>query len=195
MVANTILLGVIGRPHGVRGLMHVTSYTAEPDDLTAYGTLSDANGRVFSLAWRAAGVAEISEIVAGQAVKLIDREAAARLTNTRLFIARDRLAPAEADEFYLADLIGIAAVDGAGTPLGRVSAVHDYGAGISLEIERAKGDNLLIPFTRAAVPVVDIGAGRVVVNPPHEVPGEVRGEVPVDARGEVIAAGRSEAAE
>ena len=191
MAANTILLGVIGRPHGVRGLVHVTSYTAEPDDLTAYGTLSDGNGRVFSLVWRATGVAEIREIVAGQVVKIFDREAAARLTNTRLFIARDRLAPADADEFYLADLIGIAAVDGAGAKLGRVTAVHDYGAGISLEIELAEGENLLIPFTRAAVPVVDIGAGRLVVHPPHEVPGEARGEAP----GEIIVAARSEAAE
>ena len=169
MPDSTILLGVIGRPHGVRGLVHVTSYTAEPDDLTAYGALSDAKGREFWLVWRAAGVAEISEIVAGQAVKLADREAAARLTNTKLFIARNRLPPADAEEFYLADLIGIAAMDGAGAPLGRVAAVHDYGAGTSLEIERADGDNLLIPFTRAAVPEVDVAAGRLVVNPPEEV--------------------------
>ena len=169
MPDSTILLGVIGRPHGVRGLVHVTSYTAEPDDLTAYGTLSDAKGRVFSMTWRVAGVAEISEIVAGQVVKVTDREAAARLTNTRLFVARELLPSAGEDEFYLADLIGIVAVDGAGAAVGRVAAVHDYGAGTSLEIERADGDNLLIPFTRAAVPEVDVAAGRLVVNPPAEI--------------------------
>ena len=190
-----ILLGVIGRPHGVRGLLRVASYTADPADLAAYGVLSDAGGRLFDVVWRAAGTAEVSEFIDGRRVKVSTREAAEKLTNTKLFVARDRLPPPDEDEFYFSDVIGLAAVDAAGLAVGVVTAVHDYGAGISLEIERAKGDNLLIPFTRAAVPVVDIGAGRVVVNPPHEVPGEVRGEVPVDARGEVIAAGRSEAAE
>ena len=169
MPDSHILLGVIGRPHGVRGLVHVTSYTADPDDLAAYGVLSDAKGREFVLSWRAEGVAEVSEIVAGGKVKITDRDGAARLTNTRLFIARDKLPPAAEDEFYLADLIGIVAVDGAGTALGRVSAVHDYGAGTSLEIERAGGDSLLVPFTRASVPQVDVAAGRLVVNPPDEI--------------------------
>lgn len=169
MPDTTILLGVIGRPHGVRGLVHVTSYTADSNDLTAYGPLSDAKGRSYLLTWRVAGVAEVSEMVAGQPVKLADREAAARLTNTRLFIDRNRLPPADDDEFYLADLIGIVAVDTAGATLGRVSVVHDYGAGTSLEIERAEGDNLLVPFTRASVPEVDLRAGRLVVNPPEEI--------------------------
>ena len=169
MSDSAILLGVIGRPHGVRGLVHVTSYTAEPEDLTAYGALADARGRQFTLSWRSEGVAEVSEIIAGLAVKITDRDGAARLTNTRLFVARDRLAPAGAEEFYLADLIGIAAFDGLGAILGRVVAVHDYGAGTSIEIERKAGDNLLIPFTRAAVPEVDVAGGRLVANPPDEV--------------------------
>lgn len=166
---SVILMGVIGRPHGVRGLVHVTSYTADPQDLTVYGALADADGREFVLSWRAEGVAEVSEIVGCRAVKITDRDLAARLTNTRLFIARNRLPPAGEDEFYLADLIGIAAVDGAGAALGRVTAVHDYGAGTSLEIERAAGGSLLVPFTHAAVPKVDIAAGRLVVNPPAEL--------------------------
>ena len=169
MPDSNILLGVIGRPHGVRGLVHVTSYTADPDDLTAYGVLSDAKGREFLLSWRAEGVAEIVEIVAGLPVKITDRDGAARLTNTRLLVARDRLPPAAADEFYLADLVGIVAVDGAGAALGRVIAVHDYGAGTSLEIARDGQDSLLIPFTHASVPEVDVAAGRLVVNPPEEI--------------------------
>jgi 16S rRNA processing protein RimM len=169
MPETAILLGVIGRPHGVRGLVHVTSYTADPNDLTAYGPLSDTKGRSFLLTWRAAGVAEVSEMVAGQPIKLADREAAARLTNTRLFIERDRLPSADDDEFYLADLVGIVAVDTDGATVGRVAVVHDYGAGTSLEIERAEGDSLLVPFTHASVPEVDVRAGRLVVNPPEEV--------------------------
>jgi len=100
--------------------------------------------------------------------KITDRDAAARLTRTELFIDRDRLPPAEEDEFYLADLVGLAAVDPSGTMLGTVQTVHDYGAGASLEIF-GEGRPLLVPFTKEAVPVVDISAGRVVIQPPAEI--------------------------
>jgi 16S rRNA processing protein RimM len=83
-------LGVIGRAHGVRGLVRVTSHTADPAALTDYGPLSDV-GAAFTLRWVGEGIAEISEIVDGKPVKVADRTAAERLTNTRLFIERDRL--------------------------------------------------------------------------------------------------------
>jgi 16S rRNA processing protein RimM len=163
-----ILLGVIGRPHGVRGLLHVTSHTADPTDLTAYGPLSDATGKIFSVQWRGAGIAEIFEHVDGHAIKVTDRDAAAKLTNTQLFIYRDRLPPPDADEFYFSDLVGLEAVDSNGAPLGKVATVHDYGAGTSLEVV---GENisLIVPFTRACVPVVDLAAHRVVIVPPGEI--------------------------
>ena len=167
MPAGRVLVGVIGRPHGVRGLVRVHSYTAEPDDLAGYGPLVDEKGRQFTLSWRGEGVAEISELFAGAPVRVADRDAAARLTNVRLYISRDRLPPPETDEFYLVDLIGMAAAGETG-PIGRVAAVHDYGAGASLEIERPNLSPLLVPFTRACVPEVDIAAGRVTVDPPHE---------------------------
>jgi 16S rRNA processing protein RimM len=121
-----ILMGVIGRPHGVRGLVRVTSYA---DDLTAYGPLSDAKGRRFALRSRGDGVAEIAELVGGTEVKLADRAAAEKLTNTRLYIERAQLPEPEEDEFYLADLIGLVAFDTGGVRLGSIVAVHDYGAG------------------------------------------------------------------
>jgi 16S rRNA processing protein RimM len=163
-----ILLGVLGRPHGVRGLLRVTSYTEDPGALTEYGDLSDETGRVFVLHWRAEGIVEVAERIGGSLRKVSDREAAARLTNTRLYIDRARLPAAEADEFYLADLIGLAAIDASGHEIGRVASVHDYGAGTSLEIAGG-GTSLLVPFTRTAVPAVDIAAGRVTVSPPAEV--------------------------
>ena len=166
MPERRILLGVIGRAHGVRGLVRVTSYA---DDLTGYGPLSDANGRRFVLRRRGEGVAEIAELIDGAEVKVADREAAERLTNTRLYVDRDRLPEPREDEFYLADLIGLAAFDGAGRRLGSVIAVHDYGAGASLEIEQDTGPPLLVPFTRASVPAVDVAAGAIVVDPPDEV--------------------------
>jgi 16S rRNA processing protein RimM len=166
---NRIQLGVIGRPHGVRGLVRVTSHTADPADLTAYGPLSDAQGRLFTLHWKAAGVAEVSFVVNGAAAKVTDRSTAEKLTNTRLFIDRSALPPTDEEEFYLADLIGLAAVDPTGNLIGTVAVVHDYGAGASLEIERAGAAFLIVPFTRTCVPTVEIATGRVVVVSPDEV--------------------------
>ncbi len=159
-----ILLGVVGRPHGVRGLVHVQSYTADPADLAAYGALTDDAGRKWTLAWRGVGVAELR----GADGPLRDRNAAERLVNTRLYTDRDRLPAPEADEFYLADLVGLAAVTPDGSALGQVAAIHDYGAGASLEIAR-DGQPLLAPFTRACVPEVDLAAGHVVVDMPEEI--------------------------
>ncbi len=165
MPTPRILMGVVGRPHGVRGLVHVQSYTAQPLDLPEYGPLLDDAGRTWTLAWRGDGVAELRD-AGGR--PLADRTAAERLTNTKLFVERERLPEPDADDFYLSDLVGLQATTADGAALGRVAAVHDYGAGTSLEIV---GDAapLLVPFTRACVPDVDVAAGRVVVAPPHEV--------------------------
>lgn len=164
MSADRILLGVIGRPHGVHGLVRVTSHAADPADLTAYGPLSDERGRRFTLRWHSEGVVEVVEHVNGAAIKVADRAAAEKLTNTRLYVARAALPPTEEDEFYLSDLVGLDAIDTSGTRIGTVTAVHDYGAGASLEIARPDAPSLLAPFTRATVPVVDVGEGRVVVD-------------------------------
>lgn len=168
MLAGRIELGVIGRAHGVRGLVKITSHTADPADLTAYGPLSDPEGRHYALRWAGDGVAEVSRIVDGVAVKVTDRSAAEKLTNTRLYVDRSALPPADEDEFYLADLIGLVVTDPSGRSLGTVAVVHDYGAGASLEIT-GSGAPLIVPFTAACVPTVDVAGGRLVVVPPHEV--------------------------
>ena len=147
----------------------MTSHTADPSALTGYGPLSDLAGRRFTLRWIGEGIAEISEIVDGKPVKIADRTAAERLTNTKLFITRDRLPVPEDDEYYLADLIGLVAISADGTPLGIVSVVHDYGAGVSLEIAQDQAGSLLVPFTAECVPEVDVASGRVVVALPDEV--------------------------
>lgn len=176
MPGSPIQLGVIGRPHGVRGLVRVTSHTADPAALTAYGPLSDGGKRQFVLRWKGEGIAEVAELVDGVPVKIADRTAAEKLTNIRLFIDRAALPPPEeADEFYLADLIGLPTYDESGAIVGSVGTVHDYGAGVSLEIVRPAGAPLVVPFTQACVPVVDIPGGRIVVVPPDEIevsPGE-----------------------
>lgn len=164
MPENRILMGVIGRPHGVRGLVRVTSYA---EDITAYGPLTDANGRRLVLHWRGEGVAEIAEVAGEAQVKVADRTAAEKLINTQLFIERTQLPEPDDDEFYLADLIGLAAFDADGEQLGTITAVHDYGAGASLEIAGAR--NVIVPFTQACVPQVDVASGRVIVAVPQEV--------------------------
>lgn len=156
-----VLLGEIGRPHGVRGLVHVRSFTADPEDLTAYGPLTDGSGaRSFALELLSGDLARIEGVA--------DRDAAARLTGTKLYVARDALPPPEdPDEFYLSDLEGLSAFTEAGAPLGRVRSVEDHGAGAFLVLEGPP--ERLIPFTQAAVPAVDLRAGRITVVPPAEI--------------------------
>jgi 16S rRNA processing protein RimM len=164
MSPNRILLGQFGRPHGVRGLLRVQSFTADPAAIAVYGPVTDETGRrTFRLR-----VVQPGEMPVVAVEGVADRAAAAKLTGTRLYVARDRLpAPAE-DEFYHADLIGLAVEDASGQRLGTIVTVNDHGAGAFLEIETG-AQPLLLPFTRAAVPVVDPARGRVVVAPPAEV--------------------------
>lgn len=164
MPPDRVLLGVFGRPHGVRGHLRVQSFTADPSGIAAYGPVSDEEGaRSFSL--RVVQTGEMP-VVAVEGVS--DRDAAARLTGTRLYVARDRLPAPAADEFYHADLIGLAAEDASGRRIGTVVAVNDHGAGAFLEID-AGAQPLLVPFTRGSVPVVDLAGRRVVVAPPGEI--------------------------
>ena len=159
-------MGVVGRPHGVRGLVHVHSYMDEPADLARYSPLFDERGRAWTLAWRSEGVAQLQD-ADGKAVA--DRTAAEKLVNMRLHVDRSALPQPDEDEFYLADLVGMQAVGADGVALGRVSAVHEYGAGPSLEIEREAAAALLVPFTRDAVPEIDLETGRLIVVPPSEI--------------------------
>jgi 16S rRNA processing protein RimM len=172
MTGKRILVGEIGRPHGVRGLVKLRSFTADPDAIASYGPLTDEAGtRRIALTVLAEGLGRIEGVA--------DRDAAARLTGTRLYVERDRLPPAEDDEFYLADLVGLAAATEAGQSLGTVRAVEDHGAGAFLVLDGPP--ERMLPFTRAVVPVVDIAGGRLVVALPEEVvvqpqPGDAPGD-------------------
>jgi 16S rRNA processing protein RimM len=97
-----------------------------------------------------------------------DRDTAERLTNIKLYVPRERLPPPADDEFYYADLIGLAAVSPDGTAIGTIIAVQNFGAGDLIEIQPAGGGMaMFLPFTKAAVPTVDLAAGRVTVVPPE----------------------------
>ena len=164
MQRQPILLGVIGRPHGVRGHVHVICHAEHPDALTAYGRLDTPCGRAFSVRWVASGIAALTEHTSAGPRPVETRDQAAALTRLALQIDRAALPAPQADEFYLADLIGMQAVALDGTLVGTVRAVHDYGAGASIEI-----DDQLLPFTRACVPAIDLDHNRLTIDPPHEI--------------------------
>ncbi len=164
---SLILMGVIGKPHGVRGAVHVHGYGTDVQAIADL-PLRDDHGRVVNLTWIGDGIARVSIEQDGQAVAIKDRDAAARLTNTKLMVPRASLPSTASEEFYLADLIGITAYLADGSKVGLVAAVHDYGAGASLELD----SGMLIPFTRTAVPAVDLATSRIIIAPPVEIIGE-----------------------
>jgi 16S rRNA processing protein RimM len=161
--AKRVCVGVVTGPHGVGGAVRIKSFTARPEDVGAYGPLADETGaRRFAL--RLVGTAK--GVLIARLSGIDDRNHAEELRGLRLYLPRAALPQPEAEEYYHADLIGLAAALPDGTPLGRVRAVHDFGAGDTLEIERADRLPAMVPFTRTIVPIVDIEAGRLVVAPP-----------------------------
>ena len=162
---SRVCLGVVGAPHGVRGAVRIKSFTGEPAAIAGYGALEDENGaRRFTL--RIIGAAKGDGMVIAKLSGIADRDRAEALRGLRLYAPRAALPAIGDDEFYHADLVGLAALLEDGTRLGAVIAVHDFGAGDMLEIERDGGSKVLVPFTHAAVPVVDLAGHRVVVDPP-----------------------------
>jgi 16S rRNA processing protein RimM len=158
-----VLLGVITGAHGVKGEVRVKSFTAVPDAVAGYGPLEDEPGaRRLALTVRGRVRGQLIARVDGVA----DRNAAERLKGTRLYVARGALPPPAADEYYHADLVGLGVWLKDGRALGRVRAVNDFGGGVHLEVERAAGGVVMVPFTEAVVPEIDLAQGRLVVDPP-----------------------------
>jgi 16S rRNA processing protein RimM len=169
-----VLVGEFGRAHSLKGEVRLKSYTADPMAIAAYGPLH-ARGRSISLknARRAPGGAP--DILIVQVEGVTSREAAEALNRVQLHLPRDRLPPPdEEDEFLLADLIGLPVENEAGQALGTIVDVPNYGGGDLLEIAplRAgaqRGATAFLPFTKAFVPIVDIGAKRIVIAPPEDL--------------------------
>ena len=163
-----VCVGVIVGAHGIRGEVRVKCFTDQPEDLGSYGPVQDESGqRRFKL--RIKGVSKGLALVALNGV--VDRNQAEALKGVKLYVDRSFLPALDEDEFLVADLVGCNAVSPSGEPLGAVSNVFDFGAGELLEIV-GKDGAIMVPFTRAAVPQVDIGARLVVVEPPVFAPVE-----------------------
>jgi len=165
LLNDKVLVGVFGAPHGVRGELRVKSYTQDPLSLADYGGLNDGAGRAFEIT---AARPLKDDLLVVRVKGVDDRDAAQKLTHTKLYIPREKLPAAGEDEFYTRDLIGLRAETPDGALLGTIVAVLNYGAGDILEIAPVAGETLLFPFTRAVVPTVDIKAGRVIVVAPAE---------------------------
>ncbi|MCG8356316.1 MAG: ribosome maturation factor RimM [Kiloniellales bacterium] len=167
MAEPRVCLGVFVGAHGVRGLVKVKSFTEEPEAVADYGTLSDESGaRQFSLTV----TGQAKGVVLARVEGIADRDQAQALRGTRLYVPRAALPRIEEDDsFYHADLIGLEAVDPDGRPVGQVKAVQNFGAGDLIEVATAAGAALLLPFTKAVVPEIDLEAGRLVVVPPQEI--------------------------
>ena len=161
--AQNICVGVIVAAHGIKGEVKVKSFTEDAAKLASYGPLLDETG-VPRFELTVTAVTKGTVIVAIQGVN--NRNAAEALKGTKLFVSRDALPELAQEEFYHADLIGLTAELGDGTELGTVTAVHNFGAGDVIEVKRKNGGTLDIPFTDKVVPVVDIEAGRIVIEPP-----------------------------
>jgi 16S rRNA processing protein RimM len=163
--SSRIVLATIGAAHGIRGEVRVKSFTTDPMSLGDYGPLLAADGRTFEID-RLRSLK--GEMLIAKFRGIDDRNAAEALNGAELSVERSALPPAEAGEYYHADLVGLEAFNTEGKPLGRVVAVQNFGAGDILEVAPQDGASLLVPFTNAAVPDIDIEGGRLTIMPPTE---------------------------
>jgi len=161
---DLVCVAQIGAAHGVRGEVRLRSFTQDPLAIVQYGTLQTEDGRNV----RIETARPAKDVLVARLAGIADRNAAEGLRNLKLYVPRARLpAIEEAETYYHADLIGFAVVGSDGAPLGRLTAIHDFGAGDLLELTpEGGGASVLLPFTKAVVPVIDIAGRRIVAEPP-----------------------------
>ena len=168
-MAAPVCVARIGAAHGVRGAVKLWTFTEDPLAVQSYGPLLTKDGaRSFEIATLRAAKDHLVATFKGIAT----RNDAEKLNGIELYVPREKLPETDDGEYYYADLIGLAAVDAANEPIGRVIAIHNFGAGDIIEIAPPKGATMLLPFTNAVVPTVDIEGGRVVIELPQEIEGE-----------------------
>lgn len=166
-MTDRVCVGAIAGSFGVRGEVRLKSFCADPAAIADYGPLFTEDGsRSFKVTLTRPVAGGLGARLSGVATK----EEADALRGTSLYVARDRLPSLGDDEFYHADLIGMDVRDTGGAPLGRVTAVHNHGAGDLLEVQGpGLKEALLLPFTRAVVPTVDLSIRRVIVDLPEDL--------------------------
>jgi 16S rRNA processing protein RimM len=168
-VSAQVCVARIGAAHGVRGAVKLWTFTEDPFAVTRYGPLSTKDG---ARSFEVAHAREAKGFLVATLKGVTSRNEAERLNGIELYVARENLPATEGDEYYHADLIGLAAVTTAGQALGKVIAIHNFGAGDIIEIAPAAGSTLLLPFSNEVVPTVDLAGGRVLIELPEEIEGD-----------------------
>jgi 16S rRNA processing protein RimM len=165
-MTDLICVGAIAGAFGVAGEVRIKSFCTEPTDIASYGVVFSEDGsRQFRITLTRPVAGGLGARIAG----VTSKEAADALRGTSLHVPRDRLPSLPDDEYYHADLIGLAAYDTGGELLGKVTAIYNHGAGDIVEISPMRHKSaLLLPFTVAIVPNVDLAAGRIVVDLPDD---------------------------
>lgn len=171
-----VCVGAISGSFGVRGEVRLKSFCAEPTDVASYGPLTTEDG---ATSYTVTLTRPVKSGYAAMLSGVETKEQADALRGTRLYAPRAALPNLPDDEFYHADLVGLVAVDTGGEVLGKVASVANHGAGDILEITGpGLGNGILLPFTLAAVPTVDLAAGRVIVDLPDGLIGRDTPDAP-----------------
>lgn len=162
-MSDQVIVGAIAGSYGVRGEVRLKSFCADPSAIADYAPLTDEAGNSYSVTL----TRPIKNGFAARLGGVATKEQGDALKGVQLFAPRDRLPAPEEDEYYHADLIGLRVVDTGGTEIGTIRAVMDHGAGDLLEVQGPGLKNtVLLPFTKACVPTVDLAGGKVVADPP-----------------------------
>ena len=164
-MSECVCVGVIAGAFGVRGEVRLKSFTADPQDIANYTPLSTEDGaRSFTVQL----TRQINNGFSARLSGVSSKEDADSLRGTELYAERSQLPSLPDDEFYHTDLVRLTVLDTGGAELGNVKAVQNHGAGDLLEIQVKTGSaTILLPFTKANVPTVDLASGRIIADPPE----------------------------
>lgn len=158
--SQMICIAAIAGAFGVKGEVKIKSFAANPADCFTYGPFKDESGKIILTAVK---FRKASKFFAAFCEEVKTREQAEGLKSTKLYISRDQMPEPEEDEFYYSDLVGLSVELADGTLMGKVKAAHNFGGGDLLEIKTPGEKDWYHPFTKAAVPVVDVKGGRIVI--------------------------------
>lgn len=174
-------VAVIVGAHGVHGAVKVKSYTQNPEDFSSYGPLLGEDGTVILTP---KNPRPINNAFTMRSPEITTREQAMDMKGTLLYVPRHAFPEPEEDDFYYTDLVGLDVKSTDGKRVGTICGVHDFGAGDMLEIKPIKSAekqaSFFHPFTKVAVPKVDMKARRVIIHIEDTVMGRAPSQAPLE---------------